>query len=251
MIINNSLSPKGAESAADRDKKKLQEAAEQFEAIFIQQILKEAIPEDGGADAELFGSSNALETYKSMYQTALSEEMAKSGGLGVKGAIMAQYADLYKDMAAKGGKSAGKDSAQIVDGDFRVSSDFGFRSDPFKGTNDFHYGVDLAAAEGTLVRSPVPGKVVFSGELRGYGNCVKIEDDAGKVYVFGHLKKNSVSEGDEVTKGTSIGEVGSTGKSTGPHLHFEVRASDGTAINPETLFSFNQSKSGLAKLNHY
>lgn len=119
----------------------------------------------------------------------------------------------------------------------RISSDFGLRVAPDRTGNEFHTGVDIAAAEGTPVQAVAPGMVTFAGSAGGYGNLVKIrhETDAGHFETwYGHLSVISAEKGTVVASGAVIGLVGSTGRSTGPHLHFEYRH-DGPR-DPLTLF---------------
>jgi murein DD-endopeptidase MepM/ murein hydrolase activator NlpD len=111
------------------------------------------------------------------------------------------------------------------------SSPFGWRIDPFKGTREFHDGVDLAARPGTPVTAAAGGIVVFSGSYPGYGNMVEIDHGNGLTTRYAHMSKCLVKIGDVVFPGTPIGTVGSTGRSTGAHLHFEVR-SHGTPLDP-------------------
>ena len=103
-----------------------------------------------------------------------------------------------------------------------ISSPFGNRIDPFTGKYGAHKGIDIAAPEGQKVLSTGTGTVVSSGYVKGYGNMVKISH-ANKIHtLYAHLKSISVTLGQSIQKGDIIGAVGSTGRSTGPHLHYEV-----------------------------
>ncbi|MEO7222438.1 MAG: M23 family metallopeptidase [Devosia sp.] len=113
----------------------------------------------------------------------------------------------------------------------RMSSTFGNRKDPFTGRLAFHSGLDYAAPQGSKVLSAGAGTVTFVGQISGYGNVVEITHGNGLVTRYGHLSAFLAKEGQKVTTGTPIARVGSTGRSTGPHLHFEVRRSD-TAVDP-------------------
>jgi murein DD-endopeptidase MepM/ murein hydrolase activator NlpD len=99
---------------------------------------------------------------------------------------------------------------------------FGWRKDPFTGERDFHQGLDIAAAPGTRVVAPADGIVTMSGPSGGYGNFVVIAHGYGFVTHYGHLMDFTVHPGQQVHRGDIIGHVGSTGRSTGPHLHYEV-----------------------------
>ena len=123
-----------------------------------------------------------------------------------------------------------------INGETRISSVFGNRTDPFTGRPAFHPGIDFAAPEGTTVLSAGAGTVSFVGQINGYGNAVEITHDGGLLTLYGHLSAFLVQEGQKVDTGTPIARVGSTGRSTGPHLHFEVRRSDST-INPAPFLS--------------
>jgi murein DD-endopeptidase MepM/ murein hydrolase activator NlpD len=112
-----------------------------------------------------------------------------------------------------------------------VSSPFGYRADPFSGAPRFHAGVDIAAAYGREVPSAGPGRVVFSGSQGGYGNTVVVEHANGIRTRYAHLSSIQVEVGTPVDAGTIVGRVGSSGRSTGPHLHFEV-LQDGQPVNP-------------------
>jgi murein DD-endopeptidase MepM/ murein hydrolase activator NlpD len=112
-----------------------------------------------------------------------------------------------------------------------ISSHFGFRSDPITGHNAFHAGVDFAAEPGSKVIATGPGIVSFAGFRTGYGNVVEITHPTGYVTLYGHNSRNLVHEGDSVQKGQPIAIIGSTGRSTGTHVHFEVEQ-NGRPVNP-------------------
>ncbi len=120
--------------------------------------------------------------------------------------------------------------------DVRISSIFGNRKDPFTGRLAFHPGIDFAAYEGTTVVSAGAGTVSFVGQISGYGNAIEVTHADGLVSLYGHLSAFIAKEGDVVDVGTPIGRVGSTGRSTGPHLHFEVRRGD-DPVNPAPYLS--------------
>jgi hypothetical protein len=112
-----------------------------------------------------------------------------------------------------------------------ISSRYGVRNDPFTGKAAFHNGIDLAAPEGTDVISVAAGVVTWAGRRFGYGNLVEINHGNGYVTRYGHLKTIKVSAGETVKKGHLIASVGTTGRSTGPHVHFEVWV-DGKTADP-------------------
>ena len=113
----------------------------------------------------------------------------------------------------------------------RISSQFGTRTHPVLKVTRRHTGLDIAAPKGTPVKPALPGEVLFTGWQRGYGNVIMVDHGGDMITVYGHLSKILVSEGQKVSSTTTIGLVGSTGMSTGNHLHFEVRI-NGKAQNP-------------------
>lgn len=121
---------------------------------------------------------------------------------------------------------------QPIRGKIKVSSRYGSRRDPFHGKRAFHAGIDFKAKTGTPVRATGAGKVVFAGRRGGYGNSVEIEHTDGLTTRYGHLSKIYVHTGAHVEAGQNIGAVGATGRATGPHLHYEVRDSDGDTSDP-------------------
>ncbi|WP_161796920.1 M23 family metallopeptidase [Devosia soli] len=121
-----------------------------------------------------------------------------------------------------------------ISGNFRQSSNFGNRQDPFTGSRAFHSGMDFAAPSGTVVTSAAAGVVTYVGTRSGYGMVVEVTHASGLVTRYAHLSGYLAKEGQAVNTGTPIAKVGSTGRSTGPHLHFEIRKAD-EAINPKAF----------------
>ncbi len=119
-----------------------------------------------------------------------------------------------------------------VVGEVEFTSGFGVRSDPFLGRPAMHTGLDFRAATGDPVRATANGKVVSAGWSGGYGRMVEIDHGNGLSTRYGHLSEINVKVGEPVKIGQVIGEVGSTGRSTGPHLHYETRI-DGEAVDPQ------------------
>ena len=119
-----------------------------------------------------------------------------------------------------------------VIGEVEFTSGFGVRSDPFLGRPAMHTGLDFRAAMGDPVRATANGKVVSSGWAGGYGRMVEIDHGNGLSTRYGHMSEISVKVGDPIKIGQVIGAVGSTGRSTGPHLHYETRI-DGDAVDPQ------------------
>lgn len=111
------------------------------------------------------------------------------------------------------------------------SSGFGWRDDPIRHTRSFHSGTDFRSHPGTPVVAAGDGVVMFCGRLGGYGNVVDIDHGGGVVTRYAHLRRIATRRATAVTAGAVIGQVGSTGRTTGPHLHFEVRI-DGAPVSP-------------------
>jgi len=112
-----------------------------------------------------------------------------------------------------------------------ISSFFGMRTDPFNGRREFHQGMDFAGKAGSNVMAVAAGLVTWAGERYGYGNLVEINHGSGYVTRYGHNKEILVKVGDTIKKGKVLAKMGSTGRSTGPHVHFEVLR-HGKAVNP-------------------
>ena len=120
-----------------------------------------------------------------------------------------------------------------------ITSDYGYRSDPFTTNNALHKGIDIAVNMGTAVVAAADGKVIKSGyEKNGYGNFVILEHSSGFVTLYAHCSLISVSVGDKVKAGQTVALSGSSGRSTGPHLHFEVRLHN-TLLNPLWILPLN------------
>jgi murein DD-endopeptidase MepM/ murein hydrolase activator NlpD len=120
---------------------------------------------------------------------------------------------------------------QPLPGPLDVTSPFGYRIDPFLGRPALHSGVDLRAAYGEPVRATAAGRVAIAAPAGGYGELVEIDHGAGLATRYGHLSEIDVSPGEWVQAGAIVGRIGATGRSTGPHLHYEVRV-DGAAVDP-------------------
>ena len=113
-----------------------------------------------------------------------------------------------------------------------VSSLFGVRADPFTGQRSYHDGVDIAARHGSVITAMGDGVVAYSGPKSGYGSLVEITHGQGYSTRYAHTSENLVKVGDRVSKGQPIAKVGSSGRSTGPHLHFEVLR-EGRSVDPQ------------------
>ncbi|HEY3131245.1 MAG TPA: M23 family metallopeptidase [Acidobacteriota bacterium] len=140
-----------------------------------------------------------------------------------------QLNDLYQRQATV---SAATPSIMPVRG--YPSGGFGFRLDPISGHRDFHPGVDFASPYGNKIVATADGVVTFAGRRFGYGNAVVVDHRFGMSTLFGHMSRTVVRPGQQVKRGDIVGYVGNTGRSTGPHLHYEVRLND-RPLNPMTF----------------
>ncbi len=231
----------------EEKKEKLKEIASQFEEIFIETLLKTAREAEKiiKKDEDNFGLN--LGFYREMQDYYLSQSIVANGGLGLQDLIVEQLMkklDMTQNSSIplKENKELIKPSKDLktnvalnlnfvrpVSGE--ISSSFGWRIDPFTGKRSYHRGIDIKAKEGIPVKSAESGEVIFAGKKGGYGNLVIIEHSGGYKTYYAHLEEIEVKKGDSVAKGTIIGKVGSTGRSTGPHLHFEIRRGD-RVLNP-------------------
>jgi murein DD-endopeptidase MepM/ murein hydrolase activator NlpD len=236
--------------------KELKRAVADFESLFINQMFKSMRETIG--KSELFHGGKAEDIYTSMLDTELSKNMAQAGGIGLADMLLRQLSDQEPEVIQVEPvipealviepvqvKTAPVQAAALVQEPEkfsfplkelkRISSGFGARTDPFTGHTRFHHGMDIAASQGTPVYPASSGKVIFSGKKGGYGNMIEILHDDGLVTRYGHNAENTVKEGDIVSPSQPIAYVGSTGRSTGPHLHFEVLR-NGKALDPESLY---------------
>lgn len=134
-----------------------------------------------------------------------------------------------------------------------ISSGFGYRSDPFNGGAAFHAGLDFRGPIGAPIYSAAAGTVSFVGVKQGYGNCVEVSHGNGLMTRYAHMSRTGARVGEKVDAGAEIGKIGSTGRSTGPHLHFEVRIND-RPVNPRPFLEAasnvqQEASAGLSRAN--
>ena len=125
-----------------------------------------------------------------------------------------------------------------------ITSRFGVRTDPFRRRPAMHTGIDFRAPSGQPARATAAGTVISAGYNRGYGNMVEIDHGGGLTTRFAHLSKILAKKGQKVERGDTVGQTGSTGRSTGPHLHYEIRV-NGRAIDPMTFIRAGEELSPL------
>jgi murein DD-endopeptidase MepM/ murein hydrolase activator NlpD len=223
---------------------KLKKAITDFEAIFINQMLKSmrsTIVKSG-----LIGDSNSEKIYTSLIDAELSKFIAEDSGIGLYKVLSSQLvvehdeADEANEAKAPPVTPWLRERLEEIGRlrfptSGRISSGFGMRKDPLRGGMMFHHGIDIAAREGELVFPVSDGEVIFSGKKDGYGNVVEVRHSNGYVTRYAHNSGNVVKPGDSVRTGEPIARVGTSGRSTGPHLHFEV-LKDGVRLDPARFF---------------
>jgi murein DD-endopeptidase MepM/ murein hydrolase activator NlpD len=219
-------------------REELRRAAQAFEALFLEtlvQRMRESQLEEG-----FFGSATGGSVYDGMFEQFLADELAARSPLGIAGLVEGRWlerGEVGSDEAVRfvRAERAGRAYRSVMDGGLattaRVSRDFGWRSDPIDGSHRFHGGIDLAAPAGTPVLSLAPGRVATVGDRGGYGLRIEVEHAGGWTTTYSHLSGADVVPGDPVRRGQRIGVVGSSGRSTGPHLHFEALRS-GVKVDP-------------------
>jgi len=139
------------------------------------------------------------------------------------------FNDLIVKLGKKKNLLASTPSIKPVSG--IITSPFGYRKSPFTGKKTFHSGLDISNRTGTKIVSSATGKVIFTGRKTSYGNVVIIDHGYGKATKYAHLRDILVHKGQLVKRGEAIATLGNTGRSTGPHLHYEVLV-NGTPVNP-------------------
>lgn len=147
-----------------------------------------------------------------------------------RAALLEEQLRAYEGALQRGREMARVPSIWPVGGE--ITDDYGLRRNPFGGgPAEFHDGLDIATAWGTPVVATGDGAVSFAGFKNGYGNVVIVDHGNGLSTAYGHLSRIEIAPGQEVKRGDLVGRVGSTGRSTGPHLHYEVRVGE-TAVSP-------------------
>lgn len=132
------------------------------------------------------------------------------------------YEELYESLQTQKERIESTPSIPPTLGGY-VSSPFGYRIDPFTKKRKMHHGLDISAPTGTPIYATASGTVVYAKWYGGYGYTIKLDHGYGYSTIYAHLSKMNVRKGQQVNRGEAIGKMGNTGKSTGPHLHYEVR----------------------------
>jgi murein DD-endopeptidase MepM/ murein hydrolase activator NlpD len=180
-------------------------------------------------------SLKAEESAKSQKQGLLAETKQNLARLkAIAAAEDAESARIASMLKSGGTSGSGRYAGSMTwpcPGYTRVSSNFGMRYHPILHYNRMHAGIDVSAPSGARLVATGSGSIIVAGVRGGYGNCVMIDHGDGLVSVYAHMKSISVKVGQRVISGQTVGYVGSTGLSTGPHLHFETRV-NGNPVNP-------------------
>jgi murein DD-endopeptidase MepM/ murein hydrolase activator NlpD len=214
-----------ARSSANKDAVERQRAAQEFASFLYLEVLKAmraTLPKDGLFENE----SLSRDIYSSMFDTEVARVMARRDATGFTQTVERAIEKLTPTTQPRSVRAAPIDGV--------VSSNFGVRHHPISGEKHFHGGVDIAARAGSEIKAAGPGTVTFSGMAKGYGNLVEIDHGDGTVSRYGHNAANLVAVGDAVEAGQVVATVGSTGRATGPHVHFEVRQG-GKPVDPSIM----------------
>lgn len=177
-------------------------------------------PGRGGAESSLPSRNLSVQEFSALVEKLARQVDERSDQMSVLEALLVQDSANRKFLPTK---------YPIIDGWY--SSNFGYRIDPFTGQQSMHDGIDFPAETGTSVVAAASGKVVFAEWHAQYGKMVEIDHGNGLVSRYAHASALRVKEGDLVVAGQTVAAVGNTGRSTGPHLHFEVRL-NGLPQNP-------------------
>ena len=207
----------------------------------LRQEQKELEGDIEEANQLILSLENDLENRQAEYDAIMAAEDAANS---VINKLVAELEEQRRQAALAASASSSGGGAAVGTASFMwpvasyvyISSRFGLRVHPITGETKSHTGLDIASNMGTTVYAADNGTITLAGWNGGYGNCIMIDHGNGYVTLYGHLSSLGVSEGQSVSKGDTIGQVGSTGNSTGPHLHFEVIRA-GTRVDPEQFFS--------------
>ena len=195
-----------------------------------QENLSYKVDDLAASEAEQAALQESLEAYKAESEAEYDR-------------IASEMQDVSNQIAALSAQAAANGSVPMGDGTLiwptpsctTTNSAYGYRVHPIYGTVKFHAGEDIPAGYGAEILAAASGTVVTSGWVSGYGNYTVIDHGGGLMTAYGHQSSFAVSVGDVVTQGQVIGYVGSTGNSTGPHLHFEVYV-NGATVDPKSYF---------------
>ena len=261
-----SAAPATAPAPREAERRQILALVQQFEGMLLTEMLRDVRAGDDDDTDGSFGLGGS--TMNDMMQSEFGTALSKAGGLGMGDMLVKAFARQAE--AASSGVSPGGLSAAAVPplavaattGDAApstaaadglavpaatVSSEFGWRADPLNGQARFHKGTDLRMAYGTEVHAAAAGVVVAAGDRAGYGMTVVIDHGDGRETRYAHLSTIDVAPGDPVAGGQPIARSGNSGRTTGPHLHFEAREY-GQPVDPRlaaTAWTGRKSDTGV------
>jgi murein DD-endopeptidase MepM/ murein hydrolase activator NlpD len=231
-------------------RQEIRRLAQEFEALLMTQTLRgmrQAMLDEDEQESGL-GASALFDTN----DVELARVLSRAGGFGLADALLNAFERQITPLAPASADAAQASTGPHVESHSEpvvpvrlnprglaaaltdqapVSSAFGWRRDPFTGSARFHQGVDIAVAYGTDVKAAAHGRVTFSGAQSGYGNTVVVDHGGGRQTRYAHLADTAVLEGQVVNEGQVLGRSGSSGRASGPHLHFELLV-NGKAVDP-------------------
>lgn len=224
------------EAGPGSERDRLVRAAQEFESMLMLQMLKEMRKAGSWDDEEKESGGYGAQTMFDTIDMELAGHLTRAQGLG----LGRQLLEALEKMHPEGKKDAGRvlesgpgDQSPLEIPAGKVTSGFGWRSDPFHGAAKFHRGIDIRAAYGQDVPTAASGRVVSAGTEGGYGQTVVIEHAGGIRTRYAHLSTTLVAPGEDVREGQVVGRAGHSGRATGTHLHFEVMTASGEPLNPE------------------
>ena len=250
----------------EAERRQILALVQQFEGMLLTEMLRDVRAGDDDDTDGSFGLGGS--TMNDMMQSEFGTALSKAGGLGMGDMLVkafARQAEAASSGVSPGGLSAAAvpplavaattghaaPSTAAADGvavpAATVSSEFGWRADPLNGQARFHKGTDLRMAYGTEVHAAAAGVVVAAGDRAGYGMTVVIDHGDGRETRYAHLSTIDVAPGDPVAGGQPIARSGNSGRTTGPHLHFEAREY-GQPVDPRlaaTAWTGRKSDTGV------
>ncbi|MBV8689956.1 MAG: peptidoglycan DD-metalloendopeptidase family protein [Candidatus Eremiobacteraeota bacterium] len=233
---------KAAEAAVRRVQNELEGTQLQLESLSQQQQQARSQLQGLASEREQLVAVAADQRRQVAAEVAQLEELSAAEEANLESLIAQRQAELEAERAAaerarRAGQPAPPGPATAGSGYFQwpvhgpITSPFGWRIHPIAGVRSFHEGIDIGASSGTPIAAAESGRVIYAGWYGGYGNYISIDHGGGVSTGYGHCSAIYVSVGQDVSRGQAIGAVGSTGYSTGPHLHFEVRI-NGKPVDP-------------------
>ncbi len=248
---------------------KAAELAREFESMLLLQMLRQM--RQSMLDESVEGEGLSASTWLDTIDSELARQLTKAGGVGLADVMTRAIQDRAAGQpsspnaartaawatparvpqgsaadAAQASAAAEPAVAPAIDAG-RLTSDYGWRQDPFTGSPRYHRGIDLKAAYGQEVPAAGRGTVVEAGDRGAYGLTVLVEHGNGVQTRYAHLSALAVGAGDRVLQGQEIGRVGQSGRATGPHLHFEV-IRNGQRVDPTAVVALQGNGLGGLKL---